>query len=180
MEILHRENPVFITWMGLQCGGVAPPDFGRSVNPISTRGDRLCPPIYYWYPRIFRPSDGPAIVSIPTYHLNPKPPWAFGRCFLGAIILVLLISFKLKITVKNQLNLQKHPPFYQFISKLFGFFVKDLTNHFFILIISFECIQFWLECNVQKMDEYFQRPLGLIFINLSKLASISEHSNSTY
>ena len=22
---------------------MAPPDFGRSVNPISTRGDRLCP-----------------------------------------------------------------------------------------------------------------------------------------
>ena len=26
------------------------PDFGRSVNPISTRGDRLCPPNYYWHP----------------------------------------------------------------------------------------------------------------------------------
>ena len=35
------------------------PDLGRSVNPISTRGDRLCPPNYYWHPRIFRPSDGP-------------------------------------------------------------------------------------------------------------------------
>ena len=23
---------------------MAPPDFGRSVNPISTKGDRLCPP----------------------------------------------------------------------------------------------------------------------------------------
>ena len=22
-------------------------------------GDRLCPPNYYWYTRIFRPSDGP-------------------------------------------------------------------------------------------------------------------------
>ena len=40
-------------------GAMAPPDFGRSVNPISTRGDRLCPPNYYWHPRIFRPSDGP-------------------------------------------------------------------------------------------------------------------------
>ena len=30
---------------------------GRSVDPISTRGDRLCPPNYYWHPRIFRPSD---------------------------------------------------------------------------------------------------------------------------
>ena len=38
---------------------MAHPDFGRSVNPISTRGDRLCPPNYYWHTRIFWPSDGP-------------------------------------------------------------------------------------------------------------------------
>ena len=38
---------------------MAHPDFGRSVNPISTRGYRLCSPNYYWHPRIFRPSDGP-------------------------------------------------------------------------------------------------------------------------
>ena len=33
--------------MGKQCcvvPGDAPPEFGRSVNPISTRGDRLCSP----------------------------------------------------------------------------------------------------------------------------------------
>ena len=44
------------------------PDFGRSVNPmpISTRGDRLCPPNYYWHPRIFRPSDGPGMYVL-TY-----------------------------------------------------------------------------------------------------------------
>ena len=43
------------------CAGcaMAHPDFGRSVNPISTRGDRLCPPNYYWHNRIFKPSDGP-------------------------------------------------------------------------------------------------------------------------
>ena len=38
---------------------MAHPDFGKSVNPISTRGDRLCQPNYYWHTRIFRPSDGP-------------------------------------------------------------------------------------------------------------------------
>ena len=38
---------------------MAPPDFGRSVNPISTSGDRLCLPNYYLHPRIFSPSDGP-------------------------------------------------------------------------------------------------------------------------
>ena len=43
-------------------GAMASPDFGRSVNPISTSaGGRLCPPNYYWYPRIFRYSDGPDI-----------------------------------------------------------------------------------------------------------------------
>ena len=43
------------------CAGcaMAHPDFVRLVNPISTMGDRLCPPNYYWHPRIFRPSDGP-------------------------------------------------------------------------------------------------------------------------
>ena len=39
---------------------MAHPIFRRSVNPISTRGDRLCPPNYYWHTQIFRPSDGPA------------------------------------------------------------------------------------------------------------------------
>ena len=41
------------------CAGcaMAHPDFGRS--DISTRGDRLCPPNYYWHTQIFRPSDGP-------------------------------------------------------------------------------------------------------------------------
>ena len=41
-------------------GAMTHPDFGRSVIPISTKGDRLCPPNYYWHPWIFRPSDGPA------------------------------------------------------------------------------------------------------------------------
>ena len=43
------------------CAGcaMAHTDFGRSFNPISIKGDRLCPPNYYWHIRIFRPSDGP-------------------------------------------------------------------------------------------------------------------------
>ena len=28
-------------------GAIAPPLFGRTVNPISTRGRRLCPPQYF-------------------------------------------------------------------------------------------------------------------------------------
>jgi hypothetical protein len=47
---------------------MAHPDFGRSVKPISTRGDRLCPPNYYWHSRIFRPSFGPGpIASVAQY-----------------------------------------------------------------------------------------------------------------
>jgi hypothetical protein len=47
------------------CAGcaMAHPDFVRSVNPISTRGNGLCPPNYYWHTRIFRPSDGPDVLS---------------------------------------------------------------------------------------------------------------------
>ena len=54
-------NPIMYKGLvpGDSGGAMAPPDFGRSVNPISTREDRLCPPNYYWHPRIFRPSDGP-------------------------------------------------------------------------------------------------------------------------
>ena len=31
-------------------GGTCPPSFGISVNPIRTKGGRLCPPYYYWAP----------------------------------------------------------------------------------------------------------------------------------
>ena len=55
------------------CAGcaMAHPKFGRSVNPISTRGDRLCPLNYYWHPWIFRPYDSPVFVfaiDIPNVH----------------------------------------------------------------------------------------------------------------
>ena len=39
-----------------RCAGcaMAHPDFGRSVNPISTKGDRLCPTIGFASSKIFR------------------------------------------------------------------------------------------------------------------------------
>ena len=48
------------------CAGcaMAHPVYGRSVNPISTKGDRLCPPNNYWHTRIFRPSDGPDLITV--------------------------------------------------------------------------------------------------------------------
>ena len=39
-----------------------PPVFGRSVNPISTRGAHSPHPVL-WTPRIFRPCDGPVYIS---------------------------------------------------------------------------------------------------------------------
>ena len=42
-----------------------PPDFGISVEPISTRRLRhIMPPHHYWHPRIFRPSYGPQYVCV--------------------------------------------------------------------------------------------------------------------
>ena len=39
-------------WWGGQ-GGMCPPSFGVSVNPIRTKGGRSCPPYYYRPPQIF-------------------------------------------------------------------------------------------------------------------------------
>ena len=59
------KDPVLPSLIVPGCAGcaMAHPYFGRSVNPISTRGDRLCPPNYYWHTRIFRPSDGSVLES---------------------------------------------------------------------------------------------------------------------
>ena len=60
-EVLNLGRATITRPVVPRCAGcaMAHPDFGRSVNPISTRGDGLCPPIYYWHTQIFRPSDGP-------------------------------------------------------------------------------------------------------------------------
>ena len=39
--------------------GLASLIFGKSVNPIPTRGSRLCPPDYNWHLQIFAPSGIP-------------------------------------------------------------------------------------------------------------------------
>ena len=69
-------------------GGGAPPDFVRSVNPISTRGQTASPPHFYSPPQIFRPSD---ITAYPTLlspaatflnHWRAKERWLIycGSC----------------------------------------------------------------------------------------------------
>ena len=42
---------------------MAPPDFGRSVNSISTRRGRLYPSQYFWHPQIFRSSYSTVLYS---------------------------------------------------------------------------------------------------------------------
>ena len=44
-------------------GGLKPPVFGRSVNPISTRGTHYPRPVLLT-PRIFRPCEGPVPIDI--------------------------------------------------------------------------------------------------------------------
>ena len=50
------------SWNEIHAGGaggaMAPSDFGRSVNPISTRSGQM-PTKCYWHPQIFIPSYGP-------------------------------------------------------------------------------------------------------------------------
>ena len=54
---------------GGQGGQLPPPDFGRSVNPIATRGGWLCPPQYYLPSRIFDPC------CIPVWEMDSEEIW---------------------------------------------------------------------------------------------------------
>ena len=77
--------------LGVPGGAMAHPDFGRSVNPISTRGDKLCPPNYYWHPRIFRSSNGSGL-------------WIFRKPLQEGTPKSLVRSRKnLRISMKNRL-----------------------------------------------------------------------------
>ena len=59
-----------------------------------TRGDRLCPPHYYWHPHIFRPSDGP------DWDLSSgrKELHRGGRYFASIAPLTTLLSYKMILT----------------------------------------------------------------------------------
>ena len=51
LALITLENIITLCFRGVIPGdAMAHPDFGRSVNPISTRGYKLCPPNYYWHP----------------------------------------------------------------------------------------------------------------------------------
>ena len=54
--LLSRARPIVPGGSG---DAMAPPDFGRSINPISTRGADYAQHIITGTPRIFRPSYGP-------------------------------------------------------------------------------------------------------------------------
>ena len=56
---LCAKQYVFDRGVALGGTGVAmAPPFWQISSPYLKQGDRLCPPNYYWHPRIFRPSDG--------------------------------------------------------------------------------------------------------------------------
>ena len=74
---------------------------------------------------------------------------------------------------QNLPNLEKCPPFLQFLSKLSDFlFVKDLSNRLlFFWSLASGSIIFWLGCDDWKMDELFQHPLGPIsLLNFPKIS----------
>ena len=56
-------------------GTLAPLEFGCHVNPIPTRGGRLCPPHYCKHPRIRKPKDT-SVIAPPS---NPVPPALTGE-----------------------------------------------------------------------------------------------------
>ena len=51
-------------------GDMCPPSFGISVNPIRSKGSRLCPPYYYWPPIFLNDAASLYIISVLT-HTNP-------------------------------------------------------------------------------------------------------------
>ena len=80
------------------------------------------------------------------------------------------VVLKSKLCVlQNWPNLEKHLPFPQFSSKVFDFFGErsDKSDSFLYKFRAFKSILFWLECDIWKMDDLFQRPLGPISIILN-------------
>ena len=88
-------------------GGDRPsPYFGRSINRILTRGDRLCPPRYYSPPTgfFFRPAYGPALSQTDSI-----------------VLLFQLVS--MKVTIKSSTN---RPNFYAHLM-----LVHKINDHIF-------------------------------------------------
>ena len=134
------------------------PEYGRSVNPTSTRGDRLCPPNYYWHTRIFRPSDGPAIslsqprwadyahpilVSTPSFeshwHKNTKQKHLTSSMNAPLYLLLMCMKFVHKFPFLVGILVSLY-------NELFIHIVAEFCNHLLFLkkllvFISFFCSQ---------------------------------------
>jgi hypothetical protein len=89
---------------------MAHPIFGRSVNPISTRGDRLCPPNYYWHTRIFRPSDGPALCRGSMHRFLKFPAW-LAQIDIFHIYLNHTIDLDFGNRINGMINMEGIPKF---------------------------------------------------------------------
>ena len=86
------------------CAGcaMAHPDFGRSVNPISNRGDTLCPPNINTGSRIFRSSDGPGLQRETGQSFSRKSNYKS----LASAKLVLLRTWKFSRVYTNSKRVQ--------------------------------------------------------------------------
>ena len=87
-------------------GGTYPPLFVRSVNPISTRGERagghIIPTLYYVPLRIFRPCDGPVICiySCESYVTS----WRYQELEFVNFVNVFFIQIMIKLKNPNKYN----------------------------------------------------------------------------
>ena len=63
--------------------GMAPPDFGRSVNPILTGGAQIIPETLLLALQIFRPSNGPAVLRFSSG--GCKVTFRLSSFFLGTV-----------------------------------------------------------------------------------------------
>ena len=116
-------------------GAMAPPIFGRSVNPISTEGGTLCPPHNYVPLHIFRPCDGP-VICVVTLDMSARlrtfvTQVLCRKFFLRSIYstfllqtqfqlqkkaLVPAIMCSLEIKVKNWYNLHRQQPVLRYVN----------------------------------------------------------------
>ena len=110
---LTRQVYVIIRPVGAG-GAMAPPDLGRSVNPISARGGRLRPPNYNQHPQIFRHSYGKFFTYVtktrPNLRTYSRKPGNYNDTIIFEIGIMkksspLNLKFTFFATVKTKITL---------------------------------------------------------------------------
>ena len=95
--MLTLVDPFLLSGLSSHGCTMAHTDFGRSVNPISTRGNKLCPPNYYWHTRIFRPSDGPVSSAFLVRRMWTTP----NEIIIQSMYWTFHMNFQFKISSMN-------------------------------------------------------------------------------